>query len=226
MKKRVAVGQTTRKAVLFDMDGTLLDSLEDLADCMNAALVAQGLPARPVRQHKLIIGEGVGKYVLGAMPDDKRHDAELIRRVLQENLRLYRRGSVVKTHLYDGVGEMLTALIRRGLRLSLLSNKDDGFVCRIADRFLAGYPFEILRGAVDGVPLKPDPTSALAIAEQMGVPPRQFVYVGDSGTDMKTARAAGMFAVGVLWGFRSREELNAGGAQALIDRPTQLLDLV
>ena len=120
---------------------------------------------------------------------------------------------------------MLAGLTERGLRLAVLSNKPESFTREMVAHFLGEFSFEIVRGARDGVPLKPDPTAALEIAGQMNTPPEQFLYIGDTDTDMKTAVGAGMFAVGVLWGFRPQAELVAAGAAATIAHPSELLKL-
>jgi phosphoglycolate phosphatase len=215
-----------KQAVLFDLDGTLLDTVDDLADCMNAAVTGEGCPASPVEKHKLMVGDGVANYVLRALPEDRRADKELIQRVTRKYRELYSRSWAIKTRPYDGIEEMLEALTRKGLRLAVLSNKPDGFTREMVGHFLGRFKFDVVRGAVEDMPLKPDPSAALAIAAEMGIEPSGFLYVGDTATDMKTALAAGMFAVGALWGFRTRQELEAAGAKALIERPTQLLDWI
>jgi len=215
-----------KQAVLFDLDGTLLDTIDDLADCMDEAVAAEGLPTAPVAAHKLMVGDGVANYVLRMLPEDRRQDQDLIQRITGRYRELYSGRWSAKTRPYDGIPELLAALGQRRLRLAVLSNKPDGFTRQMIRHFLGRFSFAAVRGAVENVPLKPDPAAALDIAAQMGVSPEQFLYVGDTGTDMKTALAAGMFPVGVLWGFRSREELQTAGARALIDHPMQLLESV
>ncbi|MFW6155290.1 MAG: HAD family hydrolase [Planctomycetota bacterium] len=211
------------EAVLFDLDGTLLNTLDDLADSMNAVLADEGLPTAPAEDHRFMIGDGVLNYVLRALPEDRRDDRALVDRIREAYRVRYAAAWRNTTHLYDGVIAMLAGLRQRGLRLAVLSNKPDGFTRDMVSHFLGGVPFEIVRGATDGVPLKPDPAAAVAIAERMDVPAADFLYLGDTATDMRTARTAGMFAVGALWGFRPRAELADAGAQALITRPTDLL---
>ncbi len=216
--------RTGCKAVLFDLDGTLLDTLDDLAAAMNGALADEGLPTSPVEAHKVMIGDGVLNYVLRALPADRRDDRALVERVGEAYGARYAAAWTRTTRVYDGVDAMLAGLRQRGLRLAVLSNKPDGFTREMVDHFLGDVPFEIVRGATDGVPLKPDPTAAVAIAERMGVATADFLYLGDTATDMRTARAAGMFAGGALWGFRTRAELADAGAEALIAHPTDLLN--
>jgi phosphoglycolate phosphatase len=215
------------RAVLFDLDGTLLNSIQDLAEAMNCALVANGLPARPdVQEHKCYVGDGVRAYVLRAMPEGKRGDRELIARVTADYRRAYAAGWRNNTRPYDGIPELLDELGRRGLRRAVLSNKPDDTTRATVQAFLGLDRFGVVRGAMEGVPLKPDPAATLAIARQVDVPPERFLYVGDTATDMQTAHAAGMFPVGALWGFRDADELTAAGAERLIEQPAQLLELL
>ncbi len=138
----------------------------------------------------------------------------------------YTRRWAENTHPYPGIPELLRALEQRNIPKVVLSNKHDEFTQLIVARLLKGFSFQIVRGALPSVPVKPDPTSALQIARQMDIPPGRFLYLGDTNTDMKTAQAAGMFGVGVLWGFRTAEELTASGAQALAKTPEDVLNLL
>jgi phosphoglycolate phosphatase len=214
------------KAVLFDLDGTLLDTLDDLAASMNGVLADEGLPTAPTEAHKFMIGDGVLNYVLRALPADRRDDQALVDRIDQAYRARYAANWANTTGAYDGVDAMLDGLLARSLRLAVLSNKPDGFTRDMVTHFLGHVPFEIVRGATDGAPLKPDPVAAVALAGQMALDPAEFLYLGDTATDMHTARAAGMFAVGALWGFRPRAELVDAGAQALIAHPMDLLRYV
>ena len=177
------------QAVLFDLDGTLLDTIEDLATCMNEALVRHDLPTTPAADHKMMVGRGVLNYVLAAMPPARRGDEDLVARVTETYQRLYAKGWAVKTRPYDGIPEMLAELAARKLHLAVLSNKPDHFTRKAVAHFLPDVPFDVVRGALDGVALKPDPTSALAVADALGVAVERFGYVGDTATDMATARA-------------------------------------
>jgi phosphoglycolate phosphatase len=208
------------RAVVFDLDGTLLDSIEDLADAMNAALGANGLPAgRGVAEHKHMVGDGVGEYVLRAVPAEKRHDEALVARVTADYRAAYAKGWRNKTRPYGGIVKLLHELDRRGVRAAVLSNKPDDTTRATVEAFLGLERFEVVRGAVEGAPLKPHPAAALDIAAQMQLAPADVAYVGDTATDMQTANAAGMFAIGALWGFRDADELLAGGARVLAESP-------
>ena len=215
---------STHKAVLFDLDGTLLDTLADLADSTNRALRRFGFAVHPVEAYKTLVGDGAEMLVrraAGAGISD-----ELAGRILAGMREEYAKRWAEKTRPYEGVGEMLDALAQRHVPMAVLSNKPYEFTRLCVAELLPHWRFAAVRGADANTPLKPDPTAALEIAGQFGVDPGEFLYVGDTDTDMKTACAAGMFPVGVTWGFRSAEELKATGAASLIDRPVQLLDLL
>ncbi len=214
---------TPYEAVMFDLDGTLLDTIEDLAACMNAVMEAEGLPTAPVAEHNFMVGDGVRQYVLRALPAEQRGNNELIELVTRKYRRAYSENWAVRTKPYGGIEQMLTALADKGLRLAVLSNKPDDFTHLMVRHFLGDHSFEIVRGAQPDVPLKPDPSAALDIAKVMDLPSEAFLYVGDTATDMQTARASGFFAVGCAWGFRPRAELEDAGAQAVIAHPSELV---
>lgn len=213
------------QAALFDLDGTLLDTLEDLADCMNIALAEQGFPPVPLQEHRFMVGDGVRNYALRAIGDGGLPEPELDRFIARYR-DLYAENWAARTRPYDGVEEMLAGLREAGVTLAVLSNKPDGFTRKMVDHYLGGVEFAVVRGAMEGVPLKPAPAAAVAIARQLGVDPGRFLYLGDTDTDMQTARAAGMYAVGVAWGFRPVEELRENGAQAIVAAPPDVLDLL
>lgn len=213
------------QAVLFDLDGTLLDTIDDLADSTNRALKRMGLPAHPAESYKYFIGDGVeniARRALGQAGNDADAVAQCIIWMRQE----YSKRWAEKTRPYDGVGEMLTALAGRRVAMAILSNKPDEFTRLIVAELLGHWRFEPVRGARDDAPPKPDPAVALEIARSLQVPPAKFLYLGDTNTDMQTANAAGMYAVGATWGFRPAQELLDSGAKTLIDRPCELLSLL
>jgi len=211
------------RAVLFDLDGTLLDTLEDLADSMNAALSAGGFPPHPVSRYKDFVGEGVEFLAYSALPEKHRDEAtlaECIKRMRRE----YGLRWDHKTKPYSGIPELLTEMEKRNIKKAILSNKPDDFTKKVAGRFLKDWSFEIILGSQTAFPKKPDPAAALSIAENMDFDSREFLYLGDTKIDMLTAVAAGMFPVGALWGFRSRQELIESGAKKLIQKPEELLE--
>lgn len=209
-------------AVLFDLDGTLVDSIDDLADAMNHALAQQGLPLHEVSAYRLMVGEGVETLARRALPAGR---SELLPGVLAAFRDHYAAHFADKTAPYPGIPELLARLPGAGCKLAVLSNKREDFTRAVVQALFPKVPFDQVRGERSGVPRKPDPTAAFDLARELGVPPEACAFVGDTAVDMDTARAAGMFAVGVLWGFRSKEELVNHGARVLLAHPLELLDL-
>ena len=213
------------KAIIFDLDGTLLDTLDDLADANNQALGELGFPTHPVEDYKYHIGNGVRVLLERTLPENARDEAT-VEKGMAMMKRAYKKCWDNKTRPYAGVPELLDELTRRGVRMAILSNKPHAYTCMIVDKLLANWQFEEVWGVSDTVPPKPDTAGAFGLAETMGVAPADFAYLGDTGTDMETAAAAGMFAIGVLWGFRTADELNRNGARVLLSRPAELLGLL
>jgi phosphoglycolate phosphatase len=211
-------------AVLFDLDGTLLDTLEDLATAMNDALAGRGLPVHPVDRYRVFVGEGVAELVRRAAPAGS--DEPLLRALLEEMRSGYEKGWARCTRPYPGIEELLDELAGRGLKLAVLSNKLEEFTRAMVAHFLGRWRFGAVFGASERFPRKPDPASALAIAVELDVAPQDFLYLGDTAIDMRTAVGAGMFPVGALWGFRDADELRLSGAKALLREPLELLPLV
>ena len=216
------------KAVIFDLDGTLLDTIEDIAGATNRVLEARGLAPFSVEETKLLVGDGIDEMVrrtfalrgIGMLSDAD------ISGVVTDYRREYQACWRAHSRPYSGVPELLGELARRGAKTAVLSNKSHPFTILMMAELLAGFRFDSVRGAVPGVPLKPDPAPALAIAGELGILPEACLFLGDTSVDMKTATAAGMFAVGALWGFRTADELRKSGAAALIASPPELLDLI
>jgi phosphoglycolate phosphatase len=210
------------RAAIFDMDGTLLDTLDDLADCMNRVLEREGFPPHPAEAYRYFVGDGVENLVRRSLPKEARSGERVER--LKEGMRSeYADHWADKTHPYPGIPELLTALGERRVPMAILSNKPDAFTRRIAAHYFPEGLFVRVIGARDGSPRKPDPGAALEIAAALELPPERILYLGDTNTDMQTGRGAGMFTVGVLWGFRLREELLEHGAQALVEKPAEIL---
>lgn len=216
---------TAFRAVLFDLDGTLLDTLEDIGRSANESLQALGYPPHPIDAYRQFIGDGIGNLFARALPAGVRGDG-IVDRCVDGFRETYGRGWNVATRPYDGIPEVLDALSARALGLAVLSNKPDAFTRQCVDEYLSKWPFRFVFGDRAGVPRKPDPAGALEIASGLGVPPAAVLYVGDSSVDMATATRAGMFPVGVAWGFRSAEELRAHGAARVIEQPLELLGLL
>jgi len=210
------------KAVIFDLDGTLLNTLSDIAHAANRVLASNGFPTHPVDSYRHFIGDGTLKLIERALPENHRSE-ELIVQCYNEFRKDYDQHWQVDTSVYDGIEDTLAILCNRGTRLSLLSNKPHEYTLKCVDAFLSDWPFESVLGQTDDIPRKPDPAGALMISRQMEISPNNFIFIGDSGVDMKTAVAAGMFPVGALWGFRPQEELIQSGAKELLARPLEIL---
>ncbi len=213
------------RAIIFDLDGTLLNTLDDLADSGNATLASLGLPTHEIDDYRYFVGLGIEELTRRMLPESMR-DPATVARVFAVMAGEYKKRWKDKTAPYPGVPEMLAALSRRGLPLCVLSNKPQLFTGLAVDAFFPTHPFLHARGARPEVPSKPHPAGALALAVEIGVAPGSIVFVGDSETDMKTARGAGMMPVGVLWGFRDETELLGPGARHLISRPEELPELL
>lgn len=209
------------RAVLFDLDGTLADTLADIAGAVNEVLATRGLPVHPPADFLAFVGEGAQRMISRALPADAQ---ALVPDVLREYHEGYARRLSRQTRLYPGIAEMLDAIVARGLAIAVLSNKKDAFTRAVAEAFLQPWPFRVVYGEREGVPRKPDPTAALEIARRLEVPPQACAFVGDTAVDMKTAAAAGMYGIGVLWGFRGREELEAAGAKVLAPTPKDVVE--
>ncbi len=208
------------RAAVFDLDGTLANTLEDLADSMNVTLASFGLPTHPLEPYRYYVGKGMLNLARSAAPEGT--DEDVLVQIRDRMVDHYRHNWSHKTRPYDGIPDLLEQLKKRGLRLAVLSNKPDEFTKDMVEKFFPGT-FEYVSGARDGVPIKPDPTAAAFIAQVFGLEPSNCLYFGDTNTDMKTGRAAGMFTVGVSWGFREVLELTEAGAQAIIDTPAEAL---
>lgn len=212
------------RLIIFDLDGTLVDSLEDLADSMNAVLASRGFPTHPVAPYQRFVGDGIATLVRRALPSTDRGD-DLIASCVLEMRQEYAGRQLAKTRPYPGVAELLRSLAERGLKTAVFSNKPDGPTREVVAALFAAHPFDAVRGARPDAPLKPDPTVALQLAGENGEAPEETVYVGDTDTDMLTGQRAGMFTVGVTWGFRGEEELRASGADSIVHKPLELLRL-
>ena len=207
---------------IFDLDGTLLNTLGDLAQAVNASLSARGYPTRTIEEVRQFVGNGIGKLIERSLPADKKQERDTC---LAEFRTFYEQHLMDFTAPYDGILPLLDALRARGKTLAVLSNKYDPAAKRLVTHYF-GDRVTLTLGERPNVPRKPDPTSALEIIDTLNADKAQTIYVGDSGVDMNTAKNAGLYAVGVTWGFRSKEVLLENGADILIDHPDELLNLL
>jgi phosphoglycolate phosphatase len=211
--------------VLFDLDGTLLDTLQDLGDSVNRVLAARGWPVHTLEDYRYFVGEGARTLISRALPEGHR-DPATVNAALAAYRADYQQKWNVATRPYDGIPELLAALRRRGLVLGVLSNKPHAMTVKCIEGYFPGVPFRALLGQRDSVAHKPDPAGAFEAAHLMDVAPGRMLYIGDTGTDMQTACAAGMFALGVTWGFRPEAELRENGAAAVVRRPAEVLTVL
>lgn len=212
------------KACIFDLDGTLVDTLESMAYVANEIMQKYGLKTLPTDNFRYYSGEGADMLMQRALKD--AGDKELIH--YEEGRRLYREmfaaDPMYKVVPYEGMPETLKELKKRGIRLAVCSNKPHPAAVKVIAQ-LYGDDFDMVLGQSDAIRRKPAPDGPLMIAGKFGVRPEECMYVGDTSTDMKTGKAAGMFTVGALWGFRDREELNANGADLVAEHPTDLVKI-
>ena len=212
-----------KHAVIFDLDGTLLNTLGDLRAATNHALEVRGLPPHSMEEIRQFIGNGIRLLICRAIPEGTP-EAE-IDAALDDFKAYYAAHIHDRTVPYDGIPQLLTALRKRGIKVAVLSNKIDSASQQLIEYFFPEKT-DVVFGEHVGVPRKPDPTSCRMVMQQLGVQPEQVLYVGDSGTDMQTAKNAGLYAVGVTWGFRSKEVLLKYGADVLVHRPEQILQIL
>jgi len=208
------------RAVLFDLDGTLVNTLKDIAFAMNRALRMNGLPEFEEAAYRYLVGDGVKNLALRAC----RERTDMAPKVLHDYQAYYGEHSRVHSAPYEGIPQMLRALEEKGMRLAVFSNKPHPDTCEVVRHYFPDVTFEVVRGQKPDTPVKPDPAGALAVAGEMGLAPEEFLYLGDTNTDMRCAVNAGMFPVGVAWGFRDAEELAQNGAKRVIFHPMDLLE--
>jgi phosphoglycolate phosphatase len=213
------------QAVIFDLDGTLLDTIQDLAEAMNGALTSMGYPVHDIQKYLHLIGNGIENLAMRVLPEDIKSE-ELVQKCVSIFRDKYSNKWVDKTRPYDGIPILLSKLKASQIIMAVLSNKLHIITEQMVQQFFGSSYFTEVRGEISGVPRKPDPAAALDIAKHISLNPEQIIFVGDSGTDMQTAVSAGMYPVGVLWGYRNAKELIEYGAKKLIDKPDELLELL
>jgi len=211
--------------VIFDLDGTLLDTLRDIAEAANQVLLELGYPEHSLDAYRYLVGDGVRVLFHRALPDGVGTD-QVVDRCVESFERRYAETWDRTSAPYPGIESLLELLERRGIPMAVLSNKPHAFTLQCASRFFAPGQFDPVLGQRPHVARKPDPAGVDEICRHWGLPAGRVFYLGDTNTDMWTARAAGCVAVGVTWGFRPASELEASGARFLIDAPMDLLQLL
>ena len=211
-------------AIMFDLDGTLADTLADIAAACNHAIGELGRPPIELPKYRYLAGQGL-RYLIEHALEGEGSEAE-IEQGMEAFRSFYSVHYLDHTGPFDGMPEVLDALAVSPIKTAVLSNKPDPATRTVMAEVFSQWSFDVIRGALPDVPLKPDPTSALAVAAEVGVVPERWVYVGDTRVDMETAKAARFYAVGVLWGFRDEPELREAGADVIISDPRELLSIV
>jgi len=211
------------KGIIFDLDGTLVDTLEDIAASMNQALKARGFPEIPVEGYKERVGWGIKRLASLCLPEDARND-ELAAQVAAEMSRYYENNPLVHSRPYPGILELLAELGRRKIKMVVLTNKTDAVAQRVVAGLFPSGTFLGVRGEISGKPHKPDPACVWEMLVEMDVTPADIVFTGDSEVDIETALASGCFPLGVSWGYRPRDIIERAGARWIIDEPEELLE--
>ena len=210
--------------LIFDLDGTLLNTINDLANSMNIVLEENNFLTHPTESYLYFIGDGAKKLVERALPKEERIP-QRIDLHLQRFREVYSKNWNVETKLYDGIDTMLIAIKKLKIPIGLLSNKPHVDVLKCVDYYFESETFSSVSGQKDSIPHKPAPNGAFIVARELNIKPINTIFVGDSSVDMKTAKAAGMIAVGVSWGFRTTKELLENGANHIIHEPKELLKI-
>ena len=214
-----------KRLVIFDLDGTLLNTIDDLAVAVNYALAQCGYPQHEVSRYHMFVGNGIGKLLERALPEQVRSEAEVMR-MREIFMPYYDAHNAVLTRPYEGIVALLETLQSRGVMMAVASNKYHSATQQLIAHYFPTIRFVAVLGQREGVPVKPHPAIVDDILSTAGVTPEEVLYVGDSGVDMLTAAAAGVTSVGVTWGFRSEAELVDSGATYIINRADQLLNLI
>ncbi len=210
------------KTILFDLDGTLLNTIDDLADAANWVCTQHGWPTFPVETYKHFVGNGIPKLVERFSPENARTPEQLAATLAEFSAR-YDAHKEDKTAPYPGILELLAALKAEGVQTAVFSNKADTFCGKIIEHYFGPDSFSLVRGSRPGVPTKPDPAGVYSLMVDLGADPQSTLFVGDSDVDILTGHNAGLPALGVLWGFRGEAELTAAGADALAAKPEDIL---
>lgn len=214
-----------KRLVIFDLDGTLLNTIEDLGHAANYALEKNGLPTHTIASYPFFVGNGVRRLITRVLPEDNRTPA-MIDTLLKDFREFYDVHCCDCTKPYAGIPELLRDLRDQDVKVAVASNKYDAAVQKIINHYFGDIDFVAIQGQVDGVNVKPDPSIVFGILAKAQVPKSEVLYVGDSGVDMETARRACIDSVGVTWGFRPEKELVEYYAGTIVHQPNVILDLL
>ena len=213
------------KACIFDLDGTLLNTLDTIAHFGNMALEHFGIASIPTKEYKTLVGNG-SRVLIERMLSFRGADIEKTSEIHQWYKEKYDNDFLHLTTVYDGIIPMIESLKKMGVKTAILSNKDDSTTKKVAEVMLPEGFIDVCLGARKGKPLKPDPESLFEIVEMFGVCRRECLYIGDTATDIETAKNAGVCSIGVLWGFRDENELKSAGADIIVSHPLEIIDFI
>ena len=214
------------KLCIFDLDGTVLDTVKTIAYYGNLALSKNGIEPIAVKEYNYFAGNGAVNLVKRMLRFRDQLTDEMYEKVFADYNAAYNADTAYLTAPFEGIQETLDAIKAQGIKMAILSNKPHFATCGVITSWFGQGYFDIVYGQRENVPLKPDPTAVLGILEELNVPADACLYIGDTGTDMVTGKNAGLCTVGVLWGFRGKEELLQNGADMIIEKPCQLLDCI
>lgn len=215
-----------KKAVIFDLDGTLSDSIHSIKYCTDRTVAPYGLGPFSVEQYKYFVGDGAANLVKRALAAGGDTQGVHFEEAFARYKELFAVDCMYEVKPYEDIPELLEALKKRGVKLAVLSNKPHAETIRVIETLFGQGCFDVIQGQVDGVPIKPDPAGAIRVLEQLGMTAEEVLYLGDTATDMKTGKGAGAYTIGALWGFRKREELEEHHADAIIAHPMELLQII
>ncbi len=215
-----------KRAVIFDLDGTLSDSIQSIKHCGDKAVAVFGYGPFEVEQYKYFVGDGaenlIKRMLVAAQDTALIHFEEAYARYKE----LFREGCMYQVKPYEGIRELLAVLKEKGISIAVLSNKPHAETINVIESLFGKDYFDVIQGQKENVAIKPSPQGVFQILEQLALTPDDILYLGDTATDMKTGKSAGAFTVGALWGFREREELEETHADAIIEHPLQLLEYI
>ena len=214
------------KVVIFDLDGTLLNTLEDIADCTNEVMKQNDFPISELSRYNYFVGNGIEDMVRSALPESERNNDSFVKKCTLEFANIYKDGWKNKTSIYDGILDLIRIIKSKNMKIAILSNKPDNFTKETIAHFFKDTEFDAIWGKKDEFPLKPSPESALALIKKLNVKAADVLYVGDTSIDMITAESSGFTSVGVLWGFRTEKELEVSGAQYIVKHPKEIIKII
>lgn len=215
-----------KKLAIFDLDGTLLNTIKDLGEAVNYALDRNGFHTHSVASYPYFVGNGVKRLIERALPEDARKKSSVVNTMLKDFKQYYNEHNTDRTKPYDGIPELLQELLDSGVQLAVASNKYQQATLKIINHFFPDIPWVAIQGQQEGIPVKPDPSIIFMILSQAKIAKQDTIYIGDSGIDMETARRACIDSIGVTWGFRPVKELKEYHANTIINRPQDIIPII